>query len=204
MTSTRTETSPGPAHTSRCLRALVWTRMGSPGSEYFELRESPDGWTLAGKVVLAEDGAPYAVDYSVLCDRQWLTREARILLKRGGVEQSLILRVDAQRRWWRGEEEVPLFRGCTDVDLSFTPSTNTLPIRRLSLEVGQGSDVTAAWVRLPDLSLETLPQRYTRLTPTRYRYESRGGSFTAEVEADELGLVLNYPPGWERVAFTPR
>ncbi|WP_164019942.1 putative glycolipid-binding domain-containing protein [Pyxidicoccus trucidator] len=204
MTSQRTEVTSGTAPTSRCLRALVWNRRDSPGSEYFELRESTDGWMLAGSVVLAEGGLPYAVDYTVLCDRQWLTHEARILLKRGDVEQSLTLRVDAQRRWWRGGDELPQFRGCSDVDLSFTPSTNTLPIRRLSLEVGQGSDVTAVWVRMPDLSLEPLPQRYTRLTSTRYRYESRGGSFVAEVETDELGLVLNYPPGWERVAFTKR
>jgi hypothetical protein len=204
MTSQRTEVTQDQDSTSRCVRALVWNRSDAPGSEYFELRESPEGFTLAGSVVLDEEGEPCAVDYRIHCDRQWLTREARVLLKRSGVEQSLVLRVDAQRRWWRGDEEVPQFRGLTDVDLSFTPSTNTLPIRRLSLEVGQGSDVTAAWVRMPDLSLEPLPQRYTRLTPTRYRYESRGGSFTAEVDADELGLVLNYPPGWQRVAVTPR
>jgi hypothetical protein len=202
MTSQRTESPPGPAPASRCLRTLIWHRMEQPGSEYFELRESADGWTLSGSVVLAEGGLPYAADYTLHCDRQWLTREARILLRRGGVEQSLSLRVDAQQRWWRGTEEVPQFRGCSDLDLAFTPSTNTLPIRRLALEVGQGADVTAAWVRMPDLSLVTLPQRYTRLTPSRYRYESNGGSFTAEVETDELGLVLNYPPGWERVATT--
>ncbi|WP_163992087.1 putative glycolipid-binding domain-containing protein [Pyxidicoccus caerfyrddinensis] len=202
MTSQRTESTPRPVPASRCLRALIWHRMGQPGSEYFELRESAEGWTLAGSVVLAEDGVPYAADYTIGCDKQWLTREARILLRREGVEQSLSLRVDAQQRWWRGAEEVPQFRGCSDIDLAFTPSTNTLPIRRLALEVGQGTDVTAAWVRMPDLSLVTLPQRYTRLTPSRYRYESNGGRFVAEVETDELGLVLSYPPGWERVATT--
>ena len=188
----------------RCLRALVWLRMDSPGTEYFELRELSDGWELAGSVVLADAGVPYAADYTLRCDGQWATREARILLRRGGMEQALSLRVDAQRRWWRGDEEVPQLRGCTDIDLAFTPSTNTLPIRRLALEVGKGSDVTAAWVRMPDLSLVTLPQRYTRLTPSRYRYESNGGSFVAEVDTDELGLVMAYPPGWERVASTGR
>jgi hypothetical protein len=182
----------------------MWQRMGSPGIEYFELRESTEGWELAGSVVLADEGVPCAADYTLRCDRQWATREARIQLRRGGVEQALSLRVDARQRWWRGEEEVPQFRGCTDIDLAFTPSTNTLPIRRLALEVGQGRDVTAAWVRMPDLSLVTLPQRYTRLTPSRYHYESNGGSFTAEVETDEFGLVLTYPPGWERVAETKR
>lgn len=186
----------------RCLRAVVWRRMDTPGSEYFELRESADGWTLAGSVVLAHEGQPFAADYTVRCDRQWLTREAHVMLRRGGVAQSLQLRVDEQHRWWRGSEEVEALRGCLDIDLAFTPSTNTLPIRRLALEVGQWRDVTAAWVRMPDLSLVTLPQRYMRLAPSRYRYESNGGSFVAGVETDELGLVLDYPPGWERVAAT--
>ncbi|MCP3139800.1 putative glycolipid-binding domain-containing protein [Pyxidicoccus xibeiensis] len=204
MTSQRPDVTSDKAPAWRCLRALVWRQLDATGSEYFELRESGEGWQLAGSVVLVEDGAPFAVDYTVTCDGQWATREARIHLRRGGVAQSLHLRVDAQRRWWRGDEEVPQFRGLTDVDLAFTPSTNTLPIRRLALDVGQGSDVTAAWVRMPDLSLEPLPQRYTRLTQSRYRYESRGGSFTAEVEADAHGLVMTYPPGWERIADTGR
>ncbi|QSQ22324.1 putative glycolipid-binding domain-containing protein [Pyxidicoccus parkwayensis] len=202
MTSQRNETASGPASASRCLRALIWRRMEQPGCEYFELRESSSGWMLAGSVVLAEEGQPFAADYTLHCDRQWLTREARIVLRRGGVEQQLHLRVDEQQRWWKGTDEVPQFRGCSDIDLAFSPSTNTLPIRRLALEVGQGRDVTAAWVRMPDLSLVTLPQRYTRLTESRYRYESNGGRFVAEVETDEFGLVLGYPPGWERVVAT--
>ncbi|WP_233601873.1 putative glycolipid-binding domain-containing protein [Corallococcus sp. AB038B] len=42
------------------------------------------------------------------------------------------------------------------------------------------------------------------MSPTRFRYESRGGSFVAELETDELGLVTRYPPAWERVAVTSR
>ncbi|WP_426755467.1 putative glycolipid-binding domain-containing protein [Myxococcus sp. Y35] len=187
---------------SRCLRALVWRRLISPGSEYFELRQQADGWTLAGSVVLAIDGQPYFVDYTVTADAAWGTRDVRVLRRGTGGEELLHLRVDSERRWWKGDTELPHLQGCPDIDLACTPSTNTLPIRRLSLEVGQSADVRAAWIRMPDLSLEVLPQRYTRLAPTRYRYESGGGRFTAEVDIDEHGLVTNYPPGWERVAVS--
>ena len=84
MTSRHTDVASGPASTARCLRALVWRRMDPPGTEYFELRESNDGWELAGSVVLADDGVPYAADYTLQCDGQWATREARIRLRRGG------------------------------------------------------------------------------------------------------------------------
>jgi hypothetical protein len=96
--------------------------------------------------------------------------------------------------------EIHAVAGCLDVDLAFTPATNILPLRRLGLAVGESREVTAAWIRFPDLSVEPLPQRYTRLDERRVRYESRGGAFTAELEVDELGLVVRYPPLWERVA----
>jgi uncharacterized protein len=90
--------------------------------------------------------------------------------------------------------------GCLDVDLAFTPATNLLPMRRLGLAAGESGDLTAAWVRFPDLDVQPLPQRYTRLAERRWRYQSRGGAFTAELEVDDLGLVVRYPPLWERAA----
>lgn len=183
-------------------RALVWRRLLSPGSEYFELRARPEGWVLAGSVVLVDGGLPHFVDYTITANAAWETQEVHVLRRNGDGEARLQLRVDAERRWWRGEEEVVHLRGCPDIDVACTPSTNTLPLRRLNLDVGQAADVRAAWLRIPSLALEVLPQRYTRLTQTRYRYESNGGRFVAEVDVDAHGLVTNYPPGWERVAVT--
>ena len=34
--------------------------------------------------------------------------------------------------------------GCPDVDFGWTPATNTVPIRRLGLEVGETASITAA------------------------------------------------------------
>lgn len=183
----------------RLMRSVAWQRLDRPGMEYCELRSVRRGAEIAGAVVLLDEAVPVHLRYSVVCDAEWSTREARVTLIRDGTVRALTLRVDSQGRWWRGEVEVPEVRGCTDVDLAFTPSTNTLPIRRLGLNVGESRDVTAAWVRFPDLEVEPLPQRYVRLGETRYRYESRGGTFTAEVETDDLGLVTDYPPGWRRV-----
>jgi hypothetical protein len=36
--------------------------------------------------------------------------------------------------------------GCLDIDLGFSPSTNLLPIRRLTLAVGEAATVRAAWL----------------------------------------------------------
>ena len=86
-------------------------------------------------------------------------------------------------------QPIPLVAGATDIDLTFSPATDTLPIRRLSLAVGDSADVLAAWFRFPELRLEPLRQRYTRLDPTTYRYESDPG-FQTTLATEDLGLVV--------------
>jgi uncharacterized protein len=94
--------------------------------------------------------------------------------------------------------ELPEVGGCRDVDLAVTPATNTLPIRRLDLGIGMSQSVTAAWIKFPELDLQLLSQRYTRIAENIYRYDSDPG-FSADIVVDDLGLVINYPGGWERI-----
>jgi hypothetical protein len=47
--------------------------------------------------------------------------------------------------------------------------------------------------------VERLPQRYARIDKNTYRYASNTG-FSAEIVVDDLGLVITYPGGWERIA----
>jgi len=223
------DTPPGEAGgrraRSKLVRALLWRRLDIAGLEYFRLWESGAGPRLTGTVILADAGIPMRLKYAVACAPDWTSRGVHIALTRGAVTRHLKLTAGEGQRWFRSAEEaprrgisphrevaleaansgaaaveIPTVAGCLDVDLAFTPATNFLPLRRLSLAVGESREMTAAWVRFPDLSIEPLAQRYTRLDERRVRYESRGGAFTAELEVDELGLVVRYPPLWERVA----
>ena len=86
-----------------------------------------------------------------------------------GVENvHLEIAVDASARWTVNGIPSPGVYGCLDVDLSFTPATNLLAIRRTSLAIGARADVRAAWLRFPELALEPLYQRYERLAESRY------------------------------------
>lgn len=155
---------------------------------------------MTGTILTLHQGEPLRVEYVVQCDSSWVTRSVRVGLTRGSASSELTLVVDGQRRWWRDGQEMAAVAGCVDVDISLSPSTNTLPIRRLSLAPGGASDVVAAWIRFPELTVEPLPQRYERTGEFLYRYASAGGAFTADIEVDELGLVVRYPPAWERVS----
>jgi hypothetical protein len=95
---------------------------------------------------------------------------------------------------------VPVLDGCLDIDIWPTPFTNTFPIRRAPLAVGERREFRMAWVSAPELTLRPMRQGYTRLADRLYRYESLEGSgFRAELTVDEDGLVRDYQGVFRRV-----
>lgn len=180
-------------------RAVVWRNLQFPGSEQFELWRNDAGWVLKGTVIAALDPSrPMLVEYKIECDELWRTMQVDVARRIGTELRSVTLSAHDGR--WRGSDgELPAVNGCVDVDLGASPCTNTLPIRRLNIGVGDSENVTAAWIRFPDLTVEALAQTYTRVASDRYRYESATG-FSAEISVDEDGVVMLYPGGWERVA----
>jgi uncharacterized protein len=203
------------AEPNRPVRTLLWERIESPGSDWCVLAQEPDGWRLQG-IALAEVATmPVMVHYAIALAPDWSTRTVEIAMRLGDTikPRELRLIVAPDQRWQierepsldpsMGQDEPIALHGLTDVDLGITPATNTLPIRRLDPAIGESVAVTAAWVRFPELTIEPLPQTYTRLAERRYRYESAGGAFVAAIEVDDLGLVTAYEGGWRRVAASP-
>ena len=87
--------------------------------------------------------------------------------------------------------------GWIDVDISATPFTNTLPIRRLGLEHGESEELTVTYIRVPELLVGPERQRYGCLEAQTdgglYRFEALPSGFTAELPVDVDGLVIDYP-----------
>lgn len=183
------------------LRAVSWRALDEGTVEHCTLRGLAKGFRLEGHVLSTSGGAvPLHVHYIVDCDTVWRTRAVSISQYYGTVQSTLRLDV-INKRWWTAEGvEIPQLHWLIDIDLSLTPATNTLPLRRLALEVGQRVELTAAWLRFPALTIEPLAQAYERLAPNLYRYSSDGGRFSALLETDDMGLVVHYEGGWERTA----
>ena len=177
------------------VRSVNWLLVADPGSERADLWQEADGWTIEGTVKAFVD-EPIRVSYTVRCSPDWETRAVAVNETRHDSERDFDLVVDGDRTWWMGGHAVTALEGCVDVDLGVTPSTNTLPIRRLGLEVGASAEIVAAWIRFPELDIVPATQRYTRLAEHRYLYESN--TFSAELDVDDLGLVVTYQGIWER------
>ena len=169
-----------------------WASWAGDTLEVLRLRWENAGWTAEGVV------GGIDIHYVVRLDDEWNVRQ--FVLFRDLEEPDLWLARDPAGRWgemngvYRHELD-----GCTDLDLVSTPFTNTLPIRRLGLDVGQQADVRVAWVDHDSLQVAPLRQRYTRLGEQRWRYESLETGFDVELDVDEHGLVLDYPGEFRRI-----
>jgi hypothetical protein len=178
-------------------RWILWQGLIAPSMERFVAARSENGFQLSGLILQAHQDAPYVVRYSIEVDEAWRTRAVKVEVENDG-EHRVAVAADGAGNWSRDTEPLAALDGCLDIDLEWSPSTNTLPIRRLGLAVGDTRVVTAAWVRLPSLEIQRLDQSYERLDDRRYRY--RSGRFTADLAVDADGIVLQYGVNWKAVA----
>lgn len=170
---------------------MLWRRLDRPGHEHVELHTG----ALRGVALFTHEKQSCRLDYEVVCDASWATVFAAVNGLVGDRRIDVTVRA-GDGHWYLNDVLVPGVDGCIDVDLNFSPSTNLLPIRRLNLRIGEEATVRAAWLRFPSFALEPLDQTYRRLAERRYRYESAGGKFVADIDVDESGMPLRYGDIW--------
>jgi hypothetical protein len=194
-----------PSSTTR----ILWRSAEQESLERFTGTRTPDGWRLTGLAVLPLDGEPAQIAYRVDLDGRWRTRRAEVAIERQGGSRRIALAADGEGAWSVDDDgadasaetstgasagvEAGSLSGCVDVDLGFTPATNTLPIRRFvadGLAVGETRSARVAWLTFPELEVRPDEQSYTRLAPDRWEF--RSGDFTSELVVDPEGYVLRY------------
>lgn len=181
------------------LQSLIWVCNKCPSYEYFTLSQSSSGNVLHGTVI-AYETLPMLINYRICCDLNWQTMSAEISQRIGGKKKTLTLQTNDRQNWVIDQNPQPTLSGLVDVDLEFSPSTNTLPIRRLNLKDNETKEVAAVWVRLNGLEIATSSQRYTKIDSTHYRYENPSLDFNTILEVDELGIIVRYGNLWQKIS----
>jgi hypothetical protein len=188
-------------------REVMWRRddggiehvrvTGGAGSEPITV-DGVVAWPDAGDVWPDGGGdepavrAAHRVRYELRCDSCWRVSEVRVDAPDDGT--SLVLHADGEGRWRdAGGAALAHLDGCIDVDLYAVAFTNTLPVRRLGVAVGESQTIEVAFVLLPSMEVQRSAQRYTRVSDNLYRYEGLASGFTADLQLDADGLVVTYP-----------
>jgi hypothetical protein len=191
-----------------------WARRDTDGTEH-ALVDTRAGLYARG-IALAVDPIPYTCRYELQTDPGWATTRFDVSAEGAGWARTLRLELAAGR--WRattseqgdldavlsaaghagaglpGTEDPDLLYGAFDVDLTGSPMTNTLPIRRLDLlkaESGVAHRISVAWVLLPSLEVVQADQIYTPLDAGVIRFANE--TFSADLIIDDDGFVADYP-----------
>lgn len=176
---------------------IVWQRLDMPGHEFSEVSSSgTQCHTLTGTAIFVAEGKSCWLSYKIVCGATWETQVVNVRGVVQGERIEIALAISHGKLWTLNGVEQPQVTGCVDVDLAFTPATNLLPIRRCNLAVGRSENVVAAWLKFPELTLEKLPQTYTRKSKSKFHYSSGNGEFETDLTVKASGLVSNYPELW--------
>ena len=155
------------------------------------------GIRLQGQTAAVEDGEAWSVRYDIRLDGDWHTIRAEVSGWSVTGEHAVTLETGGPGHWRVNGSPRPDLDGCLDVDLESSAVTNTIPVHRMRLEVGDGSAAPAAYVRALDLTVERLEQDYLRADDDgpHLRYDYRAPAFDVECRlvSDASGLVLEYP-----------
>jgi hypothetical protein len=183
------------------LAELIWQSSDAPGFEHVRIDAGHPEWTVFDSMFVREhEGQVRRGGYTLIVDKAWRTLEIRIMVEQAPgsmIAQHLLASGDGT--WTDAENHpIPELEGCIDVDIQWSPLTNTLPTRRLELQPGQATDIRVVYVALPDFGIRPMAQTYSRVDAATVRYESESRSFVRDLVVDDEGYVIDYPGLFQR------
>jgi hypothetical protein len=166
-------------------------------TELFTLHTHREGYRLAGNALIRHEGIRVEIGYVVEVGPDWSTRSARIDIP--ALATVFEVEVSPKGTWVIDGDHRPDLDGAADIDLGWTPATNTLPIRRLQFTSGIPVTTRVGWLKWSELVFMPAEQSYTKHGEGRWTYAS--GNFSADLVVDEMGVVIDYgdPPIWRAV-----
>lgn len=174
-----------------------WRALDRAGEDKCRLSHTANGWLLVGHARFRDGDGFAALDYVVRCNEDWHTLSADI----AGVHDTQEVRIHALReagKWRLNDTHQPGLDGAADIDLSFTPATNLMPLRRLLEGRDTSLQSSAAWLRYPQTTLTRLDQTYARTgQPDVMSYFADQTDYATQLTFDQTGFVTLYPDLWE-------
>jgi len=184
-------------------RTICWTPIWNKAHERLGLEHLLLAERAADSVILAfdEKNGPFRLSYRLTWDRSWRLHDAHLVVATERFTRLLSLQTDGEGNWrHRDGQAIAELHGCLDVDIWPTPFTNSFPLRREPVAIGERREFHVAWIFAPELLVRSQLQAYTRLADQLYLFENLDGSgFRAELAVDDDGVVLDYPGLFQRV-----
>ncbi|MCW3465648.1 putative glycolipid-binding domain-containing protein [Chitinophaga nivalis] len=183
------------------MQPIIWQATRWPAIEYCTLKEQGHHHVATGRITGVSDQEPFAILYEVEITNDWRVSSFHIR-KEGLTTGELKLTSDLHGHWFdKDGNHIGAFDDCIDIDISLSPFTNTLPVKRLHFDTGEKKILNMLYIKLPEFELQKVQQHYTKLDNHTYRYENVTTDFKADIPFDEQGIVLDYPGIFTRIHY---
>lgn len=189
-----------PRH-QKNIQEIIWKGIYYQTLEYCRIT-SHSGYTIDGIIVGMIEKEPLSLRYRVVLDAQFRTQHLSVF-RRGKRLNLFELRRSASGWHDYQGKHLPEFDACIDIDIVLTPSTNTLPIRRLSFIPQVAQEIHVLYINPVTQSRQVNVQVYTQLNPELFRYQNPDSGFTALLPVDAFGIVGDYGNIWKRLYPAP-
>jgi hypothetical protein len=178
------------------LASMLWRRTDTPGHDACFLERDGDGWKLHGATVFRHEAGPASLAYAVLCSACWetLSGSVRGVFRNHNVDYQI---TREEGNWSLNGQRIQGLEHLVDLDLNFTPATNYIQLRRISITRNSAVELPVAWFDLDTGTMSELPQIYKRRSETAFWYESPVHGYQAQLELAPNGFIRRYPHLWE-------
>lgn len=180
------------------MTTIIWKGILYNSLEYFQLSENGNAILAKSKIIGTHENQFYLVEYFLMIDKEWNVLSFEIEFEVNNKKKKFS-GVKMNNEWVINGKIDPLYSGFEFIDISLTPFTNTLPIRKLRLSHRQEKEINVIYLNILEDYIKPVKQKYRKNSELKFRYENIPNDFEADIEVDELGLVIFYPSLFERV-----
>ncbi len=172
---------------------IIWTGLYYHSLENCLLKQSPlIGNDVKSTIIGYHNNHIYKIDYQITTTENWEPIRVIIRTQVDDLREIITLK-KLQGKYVLNGKANSEFDDITDIDISLTPFTNSLPINRLKLKDKERQVIDVLYFDLLEKVIRPVKQVYTKLSNYEYVYENYDKSFQANIIIDEEGLIVDYP-----------
>lgn len=175
-------------------KSILWEGIQNDTDEHCAVNFLDDAIMVRSEIEGWAHGIPVYADYTLKLDLQWNVQEFDINFHVRDTQHHYHLLRDDLGNWSDASGKTyPEFEGCSYIDITLTPFTNSLPINGLFLPHGESAQIDLVYVDVMANVVRKDHQKYTKAGHHNYHFENGGGSFSADIKVDDDGFVTHYP-----------
>lgn len=172
--------------------SVTWIGIEEDTVENCIITANEDFRVVTSTITGAMDAQKLNLSYKIILNKNW---QVQSFVARNETNLFTFAATQYETGRWKNELNGNLheFDNCIDIDIFPTPFTNSLPLKRDPLKIGEEKYYSMLWIDLVEGKLRKDRQRYQRLTNTTYRFTSLDTNFTADIEFNNRAIVEFYP-----------